>query len=290
MIRSREGACKASFAAFCLAILGAGAAAVSAPPGALGEAAKAGGASGEWAAALNSKSRLIAGRAAGGLYAGVEIAMEPGWKTYWRFPGPSGVPPEFDFTASENLRSAEVLYPAPHRLKDPKADDAIGYKDHVIFPVALAAADPGKPIVLRGKITYGVCKDLCVPAELDVELDVPADVAGSPQIEGVLTKVPVSAPASDAPTLKAWRLIENGGKPVLQLDVASTDAATADIFLVPPEGLYLALPQPIGAERGIAKFSLDLTDGVDVKDVKGKSIDAVVVDAKGQSRTSIKLE
>ena len=35
-----------------------------------------------------------------GCGAGVEIRLDPGWKTYWRYPGDSGVPPALDFAGS----------------------------------------------------------------------------------------------------------------------------------------------------------------------------------------------
>src|SRR5687767_7822730 len=45
--------------------------------------------------------------------AAIQIRLEPGWKTYWRYPGDSGVPPTFDFSASDNVKSVRVAYPAP---------------------------------------------------------------------------------------------------------------------------------------------------------------------------------
>ena len=55
-----------------------------------------------WNEGLQSAARLIAARAAGtgaGLVyrSGLEVRLSPGWKTYWRHPGDSGVPPSFDF-------------------------------------------------------------------------------------------------------------------------------------------------------------------------------------------------
>src|ERR687891_1737067 len=81
-----------------------------------------------WDEGLQSAARLIAARAAGTggglLYrSGVEIRLNPGWKTYWRYPGDSGAPPTFDFSKSENVKSATVLFPAPLRF----ADGAGGY-------------------------------------------------------------------------------------------------------------------------------------------------------------------
>src|SRR5262245_21163554 len=82
------------------------------------------------------------------LRAGVEIKMQPGWKTYWRYPGDSGVPPVFGFTASDNVKSATVLWPAPVRFPD-GSGTSIGYKSDVIFPVRIVPRDPGKPVTLR---------------------------------------------------------------------------------------------------------------------------------------------
>src|SRR5512136_615401 len=70
-----------------------------------------------WAKQTYSQVRLVSGTVQdqGGL-AGVQIRLNPGWHTYWRSPGDSGVPPEFDWSGSKNLKQAQVLYPAPHRI------------------------------------------------------------------------------------------------------------------------------------------------------------------------------
>ncbi|MBV9557707.1 MAG: cytochrome C biogenesis protein, partial [Pseudolabrys sp.] len=84
-----------------------------------------------WADDLKSSVRLIsAPTKTGELRAGVEIKLQPGWKTYWRYPGDSGVPPQFDFAGSDNLRSARVRWPAPHAFND-ETGTSIGYKESV---------------------------------------------------------------------------------------------------------------------------------------------------------------
>src|SRR6266542_1702588 len=80
--------------------------------------------------------------------AGIEIRLDPGWKTYWRYPGDSGVPPRFGFTRSENVASVSVLWPAPQSFSD-GSGRSIGYKDDVIFPLRIVPRDPAKPVVLR---------------------------------------------------------------------------------------------------------------------------------------------
>src|SRR5215470_10497297 len=76
-----------------------------------------------WDDSGQSAARLVAAQArnesgARVFRAGVEITLKPGWKTYWRYPGDSGVPPSLDFSGSQNLKAVTVLHPAPQRFPD----------------------------------------------------------------------------------------------------------------------------------------------------------------------------
>lgn len=128
-----------------------------------------------WSQASHSAVRLIAGgRNSDGAYRiGVEIRMKEGFKTYWRMPGDSGVPPVFDWTGSENLGSVSVRWPAPQRYVDAGVT-TIGYKDRVVFPTLIRAADTGKPITTTLKLDYAVCERICIPAKAEVVLKLPA--------------------------------------------------------------------------------------------------------------------
>src|SRR5688572_24408995 len=152
-----------------------------------------------WSNDIRSAARLIAGNAprdSATLRAGIEIKLQPGWKTYWRYPGDSGVPPQFDFTGSENLASAEVLYPAPHSFKD-EAGTSIGYKEAVIFPVRVAPRDPSKPVKLNAKIDYAVCEKLCIPAEGKAQLVLERNAATNDALRAAEARVPKPVPADD---------------------------------------------------------------------------------------------
>ena len=137
----------------------------------LGAPARAADAS-PWVEDSYSAIRLIAGankNGADSLRAGIEIKMQPGWHTYWRYPGDSGVPPRFSFSGSDNLATVKVLYPAPHAFTD-EAGTTIGYKGSVILPLQVFPRQKDKPVTLRAKIDYAVCEKLCVPVEANVEL------------------------------------------------------------------------------------------------------------------------
>src|SRR3979490_53932 len=126
-----------------------------------------------WDADSRAGVRLIAGNRAQAAdappRAGGELTLAPGWKTYWRYPGDSGVPPCFDFSNSQNVKSLKIAWPAPHRFTD-DSGATIGYKNGVIFPLRIVPQDPAKPVLLRLKLDYAVCEKLCVPAEGRAEL------------------------------------------------------------------------------------------------------------------------
>src|SRR5207302_11010161 len=122
-----------------------------------------------WDGSERAAMRLIAGGPARAddqaIYrAGMEIRLAPGWKTYWRYPGDSGIPPRFDFSKSRNVKSVTVRWPAPRRLAD-ESGVSIGYKHDVVFPLEITPQDAAKPVMLALKIDYAVCEKICVPAD-----------------------------------------------------------------------------------------------------------------------------
>src|SRR5436190_11112413 len=75
---------------------------------------------GPWVSDGKARIRLIAEGtdASGQLRAGLEIALDSGWHTYWRSPGDSGIAPAIDFSGSRNLGPIDVAFPVPERLDD----------------------------------------------------------------------------------------------------------------------------------------------------------------------------
>src|SRR3954464_3918821 len=70
-----------------------------------------------WQRDGHSAVRLLAGSRSGAvLLGGIAFQLQPGWKTYWRTPGDSGVPPRFDFSGSDNVEAVTVLWPAPMKF------------------------------------------------------------------------------------------------------------------------------------------------------------------------------
>src|SRR5947209_6970364 len=82
-----------------------------------------------WVKDGHSAVRLLAGSRSGAvLLGGIAIQLQPGWHTYWRTPGDSGVPPRFDFGKSENIEAVTILWPAPMKLDKGAAGHSLGYR------------------------------------------------------------------------------------------------------------------------------------------------------------------
>jgi DsbC/DsbD-like thiol-disulfide interchange protein len=240
----------------------------------LGAAARAAGESASastWAEDLRSGVRLIAGANKSGaavLRAGVEIKLQPGWKTYWRYPGDSGVPPRFDLSASENLKYAKVLYPAPHLFHD-ETGNSLGYKENVIFPLQITPRNPGKKVTLRLKLEYAVCEKLCIPAETRAELTLgDGDSARDAALSAAEARVP--QPATAAEIGLTARRVNGGLKPLVFVDLAAPSDRPVTLFVEGPSREWaLPIPQPAqGAPAGRRHFGFELDGlppGVDPK-------------------------
>ena len=224
-----------------------------------------------WNEDVRSAIRLIAGSSKADdavLRAGIEVKLQPGWKTYWRYPGDSGVPPHFDFSGSENLKKADVLYPAPHLFTD-ETGQSLGYKDTVIFPIVVSPQQAGKPVRLRVKVDYAVCEKLCVPAEgrADLMLET-GDSKHNPALMTAEAHVPKQVTAAQL-GLTATRT-NGGAKPTVTVDLGAPAGKPVELFVEGPTPQWaLPIPKPAkSAPPGRAQFSFELDGlppGVDPK-------------------------
>lgn len=205
--------------------------------------------------------RLMAGAVKDGtLEAGIEIRLAPGWKTYWRYPGDSGIPPRFDWSNSRNVAGTSVAFPAPRRFSDGGGGFSIGYKGSVILPVRLTLSEPTKPTRIDLSLDFAVCDALCVPAHVQVSLDVPAGGGEEPDLAKAAAALPVKAPlgAPGPLGIEAVAVDTSQSPPVVV--VKARGGAKADLFAEGPDEAW-ALPLPSREETGDGtltfRFALD---------------------------------
>lgn len=126
---------------------------------------------------------------AGTQMAALELKLAPGWKTYWRAPGEAGIPPEFDWTGSGNIRSVAFHWPKPE-VFDLNGMRTFGYRETLVLPIEFRPVDPGRPIEVQARIDLGVCDEICVPVSVSVAGELAPGAAPDPVIGAALADRP----------------------------------------------------------------------------------------------------
>jgi DsbC/DsbD-like thiol-disulfide interchange protein len=228
-----------------------------------------------WDGEPHGSTRLIGGatvRSADAkvMRAGIEIRLDPGWKTYWRYPGDSGVPPTLDFTGSKNIKSVTTLWPAPERFSDGGGGYSIGYHGDVVLPLRIVPNDGSKPSSLRLKLGYAVCGKLCMPAQADLELTLSGKAgAEEPMLLAAEARVPRRLALGEVAGLgiaAVHREAADGKRERVTVDVAAPEGVPVELFAEGPTAEWaLPLPQPAGpapnGAPGTRRFTFDL-DGL----------------------------
>jgi DsbC/DsbD-like thiol-disulfide interchange protein len=217
-----------------------------------------------WIKDGHSAVRLLAGSRSGAvLLGGIAFQLQPGWHTYWRNPGDSGVPPRFDFAKSDNIEAVTILWPAPTKFADGAGGNSLGYQKQVVLPLRIVAKNADRPVTLRAEINYAVCEKLCIPVEANAELAF-TSVASTEDsaLFAALDTVPKPAAIGD-PNPLTIRDVKRDGKNGVLVDVIASDAGEVNLFVEGPTPDW-ALPVPALVEHsppGIKRFAFDL-DGL----------------------------
>ncbi|MFN3845413.1 MAG: protein-disulfide reductase DsbD domain-containing protein [Paracoccaceae bacterium] len=213
--------------------------------------------------------------------AALHLQLAPKWKTYWRAPGDAGIPPHFDWSGSENVASVRFFWPAPDVFHT-NGMQTVGYHGELMLPFEVTAKDPGKPVRLNASVELGVCKDICVPASLQLGVALPAPGQPDRAISAALNARPATGREAGlkhiACTLEP---IKDGMRITARMDLPSQGKEEVVVFeagvpgvwvsesrsgrngrtleavaeMVPPSG------QPFALDRGAVVVSVIGTDG-----------------------------
>ncbi len=195
-------------------------------------------------------SFVAAGDLAGGAYrAAIVVILAPDTITYWRNPGEAGVPPNFDFSGSENLGRAEVDLPAPTRI-DEAGGDVFGYRTRAAYAVTLTPAVAAKPLRAVLKMDYAACARICIPMHAEARLELAPDGEpgpDAPAVEAARAAIPTRVSQDQAATITP---VAGANKPSWRVMPKTHDAS--DLFAEAPDNYFFDT-------RRIADGSFELT-------------------------------
>lgn len=218
----------------------------------------------DWQEVLGGKVRLISGGVQNGkIKAGLEIVMDEGWKTYWKVPGDAGIPPFFDFAASENVANLEIKWPVPTRFGT--TSQMLGYKDAIIFPFLITPEKANAPVELKADVQLGICSELCVPVAGSFSLPIisggEADSLSETLIDRDLALVPLDKREGfEIHEVTKERRQDQPDHVIVTVSIPK-GYGKKDLFIEAPEGWFVPLTQPLdrASDDGELHFELELS-------------------------------
>ena len=175
--------------------------------------------------------------------AALSVTLSDGWKTYWRSPGEVGLPPEIDWSGSENLASADFRWPAPTRFRAFGIEN-FGYEKAVTYPIQITLEDPGAALELRARASLLVCSDVCVPLNFDLTLSLPPgtgmDQTAASEIAEWAARIPANGDMSEI-TLRSAALTDDQSAMVVEFARPSA-WTTPDVFPELGDGTAFGAP------------------------------------------------
>lgn len=115
------------------------------------------------------------------LIAALHFKISSGWKIYGYGSDIAGIglPPSVDFKGSTNYSKHEIYWSKPFEGEEKIGDQTLKYlyyKDEIILPIEIDLKEIDKNTKLEIALNYGLCKDICVPANEKFSLEVPSEI------------------------------------------------------------------------------------------------------------------
>ncbi|MDR2127653.1 MAG: thioredoxin family protein [Burkholderiaceae bacterium] len=112
------------------------------------------------------------------VWVGLELAHQPGWHTYWKNSGDSGLPTELYWDLPPGVQAGDVVWPPPRRIPVGTLVN-YGYEGTVLLPVPLTVAPDYQPgpfadgMEIKLRANWLVCRVECIPQTGEFALKLP---------------------------------------------------------------------------------------------------------------------
>jgi thiol:disulfide interchange protein DsbD len=185
----------------------------------------------------------------------LRLKPEPGWHTYWRNPGDSGLPTTLNWTLPAGWTAGEIAWPYPsvHKLGELVNYGYDAQTLHLV-PLALPAGLDGE-FTVKALAKWLVCSDVCIPGQAELELTLPvseiatADPLWSPRFVDTRARLPQPEPLDGA-----FQVVD--GEVRLQVDaVELAGAQRVEFFAHANDLVNHGAPQRVAFAGTTARFA-----------------------------------
>ena len=121
---------------------------------------------------------------------GLHLKAEPGWHTYWKNPGDSGLPTRLTWKLPDGFEAAPIEWPYPRPFSQGPVT-SYGYERDVLLPVRVtppASLAPGQPVTLAARADWLECREQCLPGRAELKVTLPV-AASAPRPAAALAAV-----------------------------------------------------------------------------------------------------
>ena len=105
------------------------------------------------------------------LFIGLHQIIQPGWHTYWRYAGDSGLPTHLNWKTNNNLDIGQINWPLPQVIKVGSLV-SYGYENETVLLVPLNVKN-SETIDLTVEAEWLVCREICIPQRKVLSLKLP---------------------------------------------------------------------------------------------------------------------
>lgn len=183
------------------------------------------------------------------VWLGLQIVHQPGWHTYWKNAGDSGLPTELAWSLPAGVSPGDIAWPVPRKIRIGNLAN-FGYEDALLLPVPLTVAPDFKPqpalagaaqIDVRLKASWLVCSKECIPEEGEFLLKLP--LQGSTALHKA--EFDAAFAAQPAPLARPGRITVDGDKLQVRLEglPAAAQGRTLEFFPETAEVIHSAAVQ-----------------------------------------------
>ncbi len=112
----------------------------------------------------------------------LRIQAEPGWHTYWKNPGDTGLATRINWDLPDGLRAGEIEWPTPERI-DYQGMINLGYHGEAWLLTTLIASPVqtyGESLDITAEARWLICREVCIPDKATFQLSLPVATAQSP--------------------------------------------------------------------------------------------------------------
>src|SRR5690348_10381779 len=114
--------------------------------------------------------------------AGLLLKMQPGWHSYWQFPGDAGIPTEIKWNLPPGWKAGSIQWPVPEKVTEPGDIQVYGYHGEVLLMVPMTPSTKitASSVNLAATADWLVCEKICIPGSAQLQLELPVASQSAP--------------------------------------------------------------------------------------------------------------